>query len=61
MPLYTDYGTGFKDVNAGDWFSGYVAFCKDAGIIKGKSATRFDPYGKVTGYEVLAMILRAVG
>ncbi len=58
--LYKDYGT-FVDVKSDDWFAGYVGYCQNAGYIKGTSPTTFNPYGQVTGYEVLAMILRAVG
>ena len=58
--LYKDYST-FVDVKRDDWFAGYVGYCQNAGYIKGTSPTTFNPYGQVTGYEVLAMILRAVG
>ena len=57
--LYKDYGN-FADVNSGDWFAGYVGYCANAGYIKGHNGY-FNPYGQVTGYEALAMILRAVG
>ena len=60
VQLYSDYGK-FSDVKSDDWFAGYVGYCQNAGIIKGTSPTTFSPYGKVTGYEVLAMILRAAG
>ena len=58
--LYKDYGN-FADVSSSDWFAGYVGYCANAGYIKGKTDTTFDPYAPVTGYEALAMILRAVG
>ena len=58
--LYANYGN-FTDVNESDWFAGYVGYCANAGYIKGDSPTTFRPYGNVTGYEALAMILRAVG
>ena len=58
--LYKDYST-FVDVNSDDWFAGYVGYCQNAGYIKGTTPTTFNPYGQVTGYEVLAMILRVVG
>ena len=57
---YAGYGN-FTDVNESDWFAGYVGFCANAGYIKGKTPTTFDPYAPVTGYEALAMILRAIG
>ena len=60
VKLYSDYGK-FSDVKSDDWFAGYVGYCQNAGIIKGNTPTTFNPYGKVTGYEVLAMILRAAG
>ena len=58
--LYKDY-SNFADVKSDDWFAGYVGYCQNAGYIKGTSPTTFSPYEKVTGYQVLAMILRAVG
>ena len=58
--LYSTYGN-FADVKPDDWFAGAVGYCANAGYIKGKTPTTFAPYAKVTGYEALAMILRAVG
>ncbi len=57
--LYANYGN-FADVNESDWFAGYVGYCANAGYIKGHGGY-FNPYAPVTGYEALAMILRAVG
>ena len=57
---YANYGN-FTDVSESDWFAGYVGYCANAGYIKGTSPTTFDPYAPVTGYETLAMILRAIG
>ena len=60
-PLYRNVAHPFTDVTPNDWYAGYIGFLWNAGIIKGQSATKFNPYGQVTGYEALAMILRAVG
>ncbi len=60
MDLYTTTHP-FTDVGADDWFAGYVGYCWNAGYIKGTTATTFNPYDSVTGYETLAMILRAMG
>ena len=51
----------FDDVNADDWFAGYVNYCGNAEYIKGFTPDTFGPNKNVTGYQVLAMILRAVG
>ncbi len=51
----------FTDVRPDAWYAGYVGYLHNAKIIKGTTATTFNPTGNVTGYEVLAMILRAVG
>ena len=40
---------------------GYIGYCANAELVKGYPDGTFKPSGKVTGYEVLAMILRAVG
>lgn len=51
----------FSDVAAADWFAGYVGYCANAGFIKGYPDGTFKPQGLVTGFEALAMILRAMG
>ena len=60
IALY-DYQGKFTDVAKGDWAAGYINYCANAEYIRGTSATTFDPEANVTGYQVLAMILRAVG
>ena len=51
----------FDDVSKDDWFAGYVNYCADAEYVKGYEDNTFRAANDVTGYEVLAMILRAVG
>lgn len=51
----------FTDVKANDWFAGYVNYCASAEYIKGRGDGSFDPNGKITGYDALTMILRAIG
>ncbi len=58
--LYVDYDK-FIDVDADDWFAGYVNFCGNAELIKGFEDDSFRATENVTGYQVLAMILRAIG
>lgn len=60
-PLYKDVKTDFVDIPDGAWYEGYVGYLWNAKIIKGIDPTHFNPKGNVTGYEVLAMILRAIG
>ena len=60
MDLYTTRHP-FTDVRSDAWYAGYVGYLYNAKIIKGTTTTTFNPAGNVTGYEVLAMILRAVG
>jgi len=60
---YKDYDQ-FTDVIGSDpsyWFAGYVNYCAIAEYVKGKTPTTYAPFDWVTGYEVLAMILRVVG
>ena len=59
--IYTDMTTSFTDLNQAQWARGYVNYCHNAQIIKGESATKFNPSGKISGYATLAMILRAMG
>ena len=58
--IYADYNK-FNDVKSTSWYAGYVNFCANAEYIKGRDAKTFDPNAYVTGYEALAMILRAIG
>jgi len=60
VSIYKDYDY-FDDVDSEAWFAGYVNYCGIAQYVKGKTPTTFDPWANVTGYEVLAMILRVVG
>ena len=58
--LYATYNK-FTDMNGAAWAAGYIGYCANAGLIKGYDAKTFGPSDKVTGYQALAMILRAVG
>ena len=58
--LYATYNK-FNDMNGAAWAAGYIGYCANAGLIKGYDAKTFGPADKVTGYQALAMILRAVG
>ncbi len=51
----------FTDVPANRWSAGYVAYCASQGIVKGVSATEFNPKGELTGTAFATMLLRAVG
>ena len=60
---YAQYGN-FSDVDKNAWYAGYVGYCANAGYIKGYDpgeGGRFGPSDPVTGYQALAMILRAMG
>ena len=58
--LYATYNK-FNDMGGAKWAAGYIGYCANAGLIKGYDAKTFGPSDKVTGYQALAMILRAVG
>lgn len=58
--MYAGYGK-FDDVATNAWYAGYVGYCTNAAFIKGYGDGKFGPNDKVTGYQALAMILRAVG
>ena len=58
--LYSTYNK-FSDMTGAGWASGYIGYCANAELVKGYPDGTFKPSGKITGYEVLAMILRAVG
>jgi hypothetical protein len=48
----------FTDIKPTDWFAKDVANMYFAGIINGKSETKFDPNGYITRAEVAAMLNR---
>ena len=58
--LYATYNK-FSDMAGAGWAAGYIGYCANAELVKGYPNGTFQPSGNVTGYEVLAMILRAVG
>ena len=58
--LYSTYNK-FSDMTGAGWAAGYIGYCANAELVKGYPDGTFKPSGKITGYEVLAMILRAVG
>ena len=58
--LYATYNK-FSDMAGAGWAQGYIGYCANAALVKGYPDGTFKPSGNVTGYEVLAMILRAVG
>ena len=58
--LYSTYNK-FSDMTGAGWAQGYIGYCANAELVKGYPDGTFKPSGNVTGYEVLAMILRAVG
>ncbi|MBR2895428.1 MAG: S-layer homology domain-containing protein [Oscillospiraceae bacterium] len=58
--IYADYNV-FSDVKSTSWYAGYVNYCANAKYIKGYGDGKFGPNDPVTGYQALAMILRAIG
>ena len=60
VDVFADYNV-FTDVPSTAWYAGYVNFCANAQFILGYGDGTFGPQDKVTGYQALAMILRAVG
>ena len=58
--LYATYNK-FTDMGGAAWAAGYIGYCANAALVKGYDAKTFGPADKVTGYQALAMILRAVG
>lgn len=60
-PLYASIAAErFSDVKESDWFAPYIGFCYDLGLVKGHDG-KYNPWGKVNGYETLIMALRAIG
>ena len=55
------YPTQFSDVASDAWFAKAVEWAARYGIVTGKSATEFDPYGTVTREEIATMLYRYIG
>jgi uncharacterized protein YkwD len=53
--------TGFSDVPAGNWASGYVNLAVEAGIVNGMGDGTFRPAGNVSYNEEIKMIVCALG
>ena len=50
--------SAFTDVVSGEYYSDAVAWAKDAGLVRGKTETEFDPDGKITREEFATMLYR---
>lgn len=54
----TSINNKFSDMKAGAWYYSDVMATVEAGLFSGKSATTFDPEGKITRQEVSAVMAR---
>ncbi|MDR1330126.1 MAG: CAP domain-containing protein [Oscillospiraceae bacterium] len=57
--IKNSFGAPFDDVPG--WAIGYVTFCWQLDLVKGVSATKFDPQGMVNSKMVCTVILRWLG
>jgi 2',3'-cyclic-nucleotide 2'-phosphodiesterase / 3'-nucleotidase / 5'-nucleotidase len=51
----------FTDVNPGHWAKNYIDALLEAGLVKGVSESRFNPEGKLTRGQFIAMVVRGMG
>lgn len=59
IALY-DYAS-FADTVEGAWSTGYITYAANGGYVKGDGTGNFNPTDYVTGVQVLAIMLRAIG
>jgi hypothetical protein len=59
--LYASYATKFSDVSASHWAAGYIGFCANGQYIQGYENDVFGLNDYVTGYQILAIMMRAMG
>ena len=52
--------TSFTDLRDSTYFA-YVSWANSTGVIKGRSATEFDPLGSITLQDAYTMLIRALG
>ena len=55
LQIQNNAGLPFTDVPTGEWFYEPVKFVYDAGIIKGKSATTYEPFASITYAEAITL------
>ena len=54
-----DYaGSAFSDVSEGQWYSAYVKWAADNGIVNGVGGGRFDPDAEITREQMAALLYR---
>ncbi|MGG1639149.1 DUF4430 domain-containing protein [Paenibacillus sp. NRS-1760] len=58
-PIMED--SGFKDVNSGAWYYGYVKAAKEKGLMSGVTETSFAPNQPITRQEMAAVLVRLKG
>ena len=58
--IYEDYGM-FDDVSEDNWFAGFVNYSANNELVKGVGDNKFNPSGYMTGYELITILLRAIG
>lgn len=51
----------FTDVDNSSWYAKYINYCAARNIVKGRGNGIFDPKGEITGSELAAILLRAIG
>lgn len=54
-------GTGFSDVDAGDWYAEAAAYCRDNGLMAGTSETTFSPDTPMTRGMLVTVLYRLAG
>ena len=60
VEVWKEY-TMFDDVAADAWYAGFVNYAANVKWVIGVGDNKFDPSSDVTGYEMLAILLRALG
>ncbi len=60
VEVWKEY-TMFDDVASDAWYAGFVNYAANVKWVIGVGNNKFDPNSDVTGYEMLAILLRALG
>ena len=60
VEVWKEY-TMFDDVASDAWYAGFVNYAANVKWVIGVGNNKFDPSSDVTGYEMLAILLRALG
>ncbi|WP_148449257.1 alpha-amylase family glycosyl hydrolase, partial [Paenibacillus tuaregi] len=59
LELKAVHPAGFTDISVNDWYASSIAAANEAGIVQGRTASRFEPNAVITREEMAVVLVRA--